>query len=346
MDVYGIPEVAIHNPADEDWLSLPRECVLQLHWHRTPSFLRLLEEAGFQVVTLMRHPLDILLSVLQFCQHDRSTLRWLDGEGGNERPIHGAMPGSQAFADYATGPRAATLLSVSLQWWQDPGACRVRFEDLIADPSGELDRIVQAMGVPPRQPPAKVANSTTMAGLRARFRAEHHFWQGRPGLWKALLTAPAAARIAHAHAAAFACGYSCDPDPDLTPAQADANWVNLVGSLVADKLYSMTRTTQRLADAHDAIEHLQEQIAYLDESLQQTQDRLNSACAELKEVREAHRAAAAELDNFRQLGPLALGIARTLHNLSRRHRTLSAGAKWAVWLVTSLAGIVSPLRRE
>jgi hypothetical protein len=41
--------------------------VLQLHWHRTPElFGRLLERHGFRVVSIARHPFDVLLSILQF----------------------------------------------------------------------------------------------------------------------------------------------------------------------------------------------------------------------------------------------------------------------------------------
>lgn len=341
-DVYEIPQLAIHNPADEDWATLPDECVIQIHWHRTPAFLRLLEEAGFRVITLLRHPLSVLLSILQFCPYEPATQRWLEGEGGNERPIYGAMPGSAAFAEYAVGPRAAALLSISVQWRTAPGACQVRYEDMVADPTGELERIGQAIGCSPRRPAAEATSLATMAGLRNRHRADHHFWQGRPDLWKMFLTARAAERIAQAHPDAFACGgYSCDADPDLTPGQADLNWVNLVGAQMADKLYNLTKTSRRLADAHGAVRELQqtvresqEQKAALEHALQQIQDDLRqsqdtvrSAQAELQDVRQAYREAAAELHHFHQLGPMPLRIAWKLRDLSHRYPALSAAAK-------------------
>src|SRR5437879_4423754 len=98
-DLYGIPATAVHSPDEVDWDRLPPECVLAAHWHRTPSFLERLREAGFKVIIPARHPLDVLVSILQFSLHDRSTLRWLEGENGNERSIYGAMPGSTAFLD-------------------------------------------------------------------------------------------------------------------------------------------------------------------------------------------------------------------------------------------------------
>jgi hypothetical protein len=345
-DAYELPEVAIHNPADVDWNTLPPDCVLQIHWHRTASFVRTLQEAGFRILTLVRHPLDVLLSILQFCQHDRSTLRWLDGENGNERPLYGAMPGSAAFAAYATGGRAAALLSVSTQWWQAPDVCRLRYEALVADPAGQLGGVAEALGAVPRRPLAEVVGRATVPELRVRFKVDHHFWQGRPGLWKTLLTAAAADRIARAQRDAFACGYACDPDPQLTPEQADAAWVGLAGYQVADKLYHCTRTAQRLADAQEALrqsQHHARQIqAERDATCAALWTDLNAGRQELHELRQVHQElcarhqeTAAELDHLRQLGPLPLAVAWKLRNLSHRYPSLSAAARSTLRRVAS-----------
>jgi hypothetical protein len=334
-DACKLAELAIHNPADADWNALPRDCVLQIHWHRTASFCRMLQTAGFRVVTLTRHPLDVLVSILQFCQHDRSTLRWLDGEKGDERPVYGAMPGSHAFAAYATGGRAAALLSVSLQWWHDPDVCRLRYEELVADPVGQLGRLLAGLGEPARRLLADVVGQATVPGLRRRFRADHHFWQGRPGLWKTLLPTAIAQRIAAAHPDAFACRYTCDPDPQLTPEQADANWVALAGRQVADKLHTLTCMTQQLAAAQEA--------------LRQAQTTLDATWAELQKLRQKHdelygrfHAASQELHWFHQLGPLPLAVALKLRNLSHRYRPLSAAAKGTLQRLAQWTGLARP----
>src|SRR6516225_8542331 len=41
---YEIPTIAVHNPRDLDWSTLPRDCILQMHWHPIPSFLARLEQ--------------------------------------------------------------------------------------------------------------------------------------------------------------------------------------------------------------------------------------------------------------------------------------------------------------
>src|SRR5439155_7461592 len=114
--LYDVPSLSVHNPADLDWEALPPQCVLGIHWHPVPPFLALLERHDFRAVALARHSLDVLVSVLHFALY-APTARWLEGEGGDERPIYGAMPRSSPFLEYAAGKRACALLYVSRDWW-------------------------------------------------------------------------------------------------------------------------------------------------------------------------------------------------------------------------------------
>ena len=92
---YCIPHLARHAMADADWAALPPEVVLQLHWRRTPDFVAKLNEHGFRVITVARHPLDVLISILHFCIYESESDQWLLGAGGSEAEIFGASwPGS------------------------------------------------------------------------------------------------------------------------------------------------------------------------------------------------------------------------------------------------------------
>jgi hypothetical protein len=285
MEAYAIPGFAVHRPDDLNWADLPEECVLQLHWRRTPALVRRLREEGFRVVCVTRHPVDILISILQFCLHDDSTLQWLNGEGGSERPIHGAMPGSAIFLEYGAGPRAAALMTVSREWTSAPECLRVRYEDLVADGEGQLKRIAEALGEPSRRLIAEVVERATIPKLRVRTDVAHHFWQGCPGLWRSLLISPAVERLAEAHHAYCAeLGYTCAADPLLTAAQADASWLALIWPHVAEKLRNY-RLNQELAEAQGQLR------------------RLEGECA-------------AAQDRLRGLGPTSLAIARWLAGLS------------------------------
>ena len=105
----------------------------------------------------------------------------------------------------------------------------MRYEELVADAPGELRRIASTLAEPTRRSAEAVAEGATIPKLAAKTGVCHHFWQGKPGLWKRVLTATAAERIALAQAPSFAeLRYVCDPDRELTTARANANWLALV----------------------------------------------------------------------------------------------------------------------
>jgi hypothetical protein len=219
---------ALHRPSDLGWRRLSPRLLLQLHWPPTHAFRARLARHRFRVITLARHPLDLLISVMRFSSHEPETAQWLNGRNGDESAIHGAAPMSKAFLDYAVGPRAAVLLGVGPRWWGRPGVHCIRYEDLVRDPIDTLEKLLAALGKPtnPDSLPQAI-----LAGSFHKLRADsdnQHFWKGQPGVWKKLLTADAATRIAAAHPRSFQdLGYDCDPDPALTAEEAQANWRQL-----------------------------------------------------------------------------------------------------------------------
>ena len=221
--LFGLEERSAHTPDSVDWEALPAGCVLQLHWPRTRAFARTLDRHGFRVLTLARHPLDILVSILQFSAREPATACWLDGAGGDERAIIGADPLSPAFRTYATGPRARALLDISPQWW-DRSLFALRYEDLVAGPERELARIVDAVGVAPVLAPGRVADVVTFDALQ-REAANGHFWQGRVCHWRELLPADVAADLARPHQKLLGTlHYTVDADRTLSPETARARW--------------------------------------------------------------------------------------------------------------------------
>jgi hypothetical protein len=244
-NIYQAATQAVHSPLEINWDKLPASCILQVHWHPEPSFLLHLEKAEFRVVVVARHPLDVLISILHFALYD-PTCRWLEGEGGNERPIFGAMPRSTAFLDYATGPRANALLSISQEWWSRPGCQTLHYEDLVAQPVDEMVRLVAALGTPPLKPVESAVEATTLAKLRKLTQNTNHFWQGQANLWKKFFTASEAASIAAIHASLFGqLGYRCEPDSELTAGAADANWLKLVWAPLTEELHDLRQFKDR-----------------------------------------------------------------------------------------------------
>jgi hypothetical protein len=303
--IYDLSSLSVHNPADVNWAELPTRCIIQIHWHPTPPFLEQLDTHRFHVLTLARHPLDVLLSILHFALYDSSTARWLEGENGSERSIFGAMPCSSAFLEYATGQRAGALLSVSREWAARPGVRTIRYEDLVRDPHGRMEQLAQELGMPASHAIDDAISAQSLANRRQTDKAHHyHYWQGKPGQWKHLLPATHARQIEGALREHFqALGYVCDPDPALDVRQADANWIELIWSGLAKDLQNV-------------------------EAACRERDRLRielgAAHADLEATRKSLALTQAELARFADLGPLAIAAVRRWHRLALRLPRLSA----------------------
>jgi hypothetical protein len=261
-DAYQVPGLPFHELSADDWRELPPECVLQIHWRKEPGFEAALRENGFRVLTVCRHPLDVLISILQFAIHEPATARWLQGRHGNESGIWGAMPRSRSFIEYAASPRAAELLAVTCDWWGQPGVVGVRYEDFVADPIRELTRLSAEYG-PLRVDPRAVCERSAMGKLPT---INSHHWQGRPGLWRTFLPAAEAQEIAAAIGPVLErLGYVCDPDSTLSPSEADRNWVQRAGPALRaglDRAMSGHRLELELARAES--ESLRQRIAELE----------------------------------------------------------------------------------
>ncbi|CAN5193319.1 hypothetical protein BH10PLA2_BH10PLA2_11310 [soil metagenome] len=259
--LYNAATVAVHSPIELDWESLPPDSILQIHWHPEPSFLARLDNGGFRVVVVARHPLDVLISILQFSLHE-PTARWLEGEAGNERPIFGAMPRSTAFLDYCIGARARALLSISLEWWSIPTCHTVKYENLVAQPIVELTRLTRALQVVPVTAIESAVAATTLQNMRVLTKNKNHFWQGQFNLWKKLLTAADAAYIHRVHADIFATiGYECDANVELDGSTADANWLRLVWAQLTEDLHTLRQFKQKTGLLESQAAALRQELA-------------------------------------------------------------------------------------
>jgi hypothetical protein len=283
--IYGIPELAVHQLDDAGFRELPAECILQLHAQRTPEFAATLARHRFRPLVLVRHPLDVLISILHYAVFDGRTDGWLMGSTGDETGIYGATPRSDAFLAYAAGPRAASLLGITGGWWHSAnaaattlpasgsdldrtlgmlGTLRLRYEDAVADPVRAMSELVARLGPPRVESPVEAAQATRLDRLRPQ-AANHHFWQGKPGHWRRFFTVAETARLAAALAPVTEpFGYQLDADPDLTPDAADANWVSCFGSelrtalgeLVASRL-ERPALVQAARERDEARQHLE-----------------------------------------------------------------------------------------
>jgi hypothetical protein len=183
LDLVGL--TAPH-PGDLDWLALPDRALIHLHWPRTPYLQSLLDKAGVQVVTIIRHPFDVMLSVLRFAQMTPATADWLWGEAGSENILLDADPTSPQFAQWAMSERAAALVDVSRSWAACRGVVSVRYESLIASPDEEFSTLLQALGVKEMHALAEAIERYSPA--RVNRIGFGHSWLASSGVWQELFT--------------------------------------------------------------------------------------------------------------------------------------------------------------
>jgi tetratricopeptide (TPR) repeat protein len=231
--MYDLPEIAVHTPREIVWESLPPKVILQIHWRDTDDFVSLLVENGFRPIVIARHPLDVLISILHFATYESQTARWLDGEAGSEISIINKSPLCSEFIDYAVGKRSAAILSISTAWWKRENTWQIRYENLVTDTAEALSKLNEQLGLKPARPILDVIPLNSIASLRTTC-ANNHFWQGKCGHWKHLLTAAAVARrIAISHQSVLnQLAYVCDADEKLTEEMAIATWNSLAVSAV------------------------------------------------------------------------------------------------------------------
>jgi hypothetical protein len=218
----GIAEVAQHTPAQIAWEQLDSQCLVAMHWEYSQAFLDFLGSQHFVPIVTVRHPLDVLVSILQFSQHEPATAMWLEGRCGDEGSLRDADPASPEFLQYGLSQRAAALLSVSVGWLPVARAV-IRYEDLVADTEGTLLRVLDALGESPRVSLEEVKGAFTLGRLREF--SKHHFWRGIPGLWREVVPVSYREAIFQRHRQVFeALGYDCECATGPTPEAARQRW--------------------------------------------------------------------------------------------------------------------------
>ncbi len=306
--LFGLDRFAANRPEELDWDRLPGRSVVQLHWQPDSELIDVLRRHDVTVVTPARHPLDVLISGLNYAFYTHQEGHCPGGGACLECPIVGRWPRSPEHLAYACGPSGCLLFSYSAAWWARPDTVRVRYEDLVAEPITALERLVATIGEPARVSFHEALRATGISVLKPQRESwQAHYWQGQAGLWRRLLPAPEAQAIAAAHAETFAAlGYACDADPDLDGPQADLNWVALQLDSTRENLGIVVAKHRQAA----------RELAHVEGQRNGLLEQLTQAHAEL-----------ARLAPLTEIGPRAMGLARGLTRLARRHPTLAAAGR-------------------
>jgi hypothetical protein len=309
-----------HRVDDVDWAALPERCVVQIHAMREEPFVGQLGSHGFRVVVLARHPLDVLISALNYEQYIANPCLWTDAAGCT-RSLRGATPQSAEFLEYALATHPGSLLSISPEWWAAPDVCRVRYEDLVQDTAGTLTNLAASLHLEPRRPIAEVVSELDINTIRAGYDVWHyHYWQGRPGLWRTLLPARLAHEIAAMQRPAFeTLGYVCDPDESLTATQAEATWCAIQLESVRQHL---SDERAKHVQTKDELEKVRDHLDRVHGILYNERIAMSNALAALDAARAEARLLEERLQEFERLSPRAVQLAKKLHDFAHGYRAI------------------------
>lgn len=222
--VLELDAFAIHYPGDLDWQRLPERAVVSLHWPRTAYLSALLSEADVKVVTITRHPFDVLLSVLRFAQTDPDTREWLWTRGGDEEGIVDVDPANPQFAEWAMSERASALLEVTSSWIAHRHAAIVNYEALVRSPEDEVRRLLARLSLQPIRPIKEAVELFTPETVN-RLVGQAHARTAATGSWQETLPTDLVdlLRVRYRHTLRKL-GMSATSGSGVDPADAAARW--------------------------------------------------------------------------------------------------------------------------
>lgn len=184
-EAYGLRVVEVSEFPDESSLHrLGTGWIAHQHFSPSERLLELFRQENVVVITVLRHPGDVLVSLRSFLgnldnafQRDDRAATMLD-DGENFGP---------AALEYVRNDFAAQV-NLSLLWWKT-GATPVRYESLRKDPLNTLRSLTPLLGpVPDSRLQAAIALSNIGRLRQKTGKTAFHFRAGRSGDWRKLLT--------------------------------------------------------------------------------------------------------------------------------------------------------------
>lgn len=175
--IYDLPVARLPAPFSPGaWDAAGARWVAHQHVPPTPSLLDWIGENAIAVITVLRHPGDVLVSLFHYA-------RWADtGEEIRALAQDGKIPGPQTI-EYVRSLRFARLLSLSAQW-RARDAIVVRYEELLEDPVGSLSRLTDEIWPVGRDRIECAAAACEIGQLRGlKGREDRHFRAGLAGQW-------------------------------------------------------------------------------------------------------------------------------------------------------------------
>ena len=205
------------------------------------SLIDYIDRAGFQKITVIRHPFDVLINLLLAANVDSETSTyWRDSALQTEKRLRNVMPRHPMFLEYAVSSRFKDLLAISSLWKKNVSTHSLTFEGLAYAPLRELERVVDCKRFTIEVPIAEIIDKKKKG--QPSPPSTLSFTSATSGVWRRLIPAIQAERLAsHLSIQMTDLGYESDPDIRLTADDADANWYKF---MAGEQIRPLTESLQ------------------------------------------------------------------------------------------------------
>ncbi len=165
----------------------------------------------YKVITILRNPMDVLLSAFRFCQNN-TNINWLHGKVFTVQTLpRGKDPTSKNFLNWACSEGSNVLLDVSSSWAKTADAT-IRYEDFIEDGPSAIMSLIACLDTGNEYPPqqVKAAVEDVQKNYLVNSRNEHR-WSSDKDNWYKFIPKEAVAKIYECHKDIFKqLGYELD----------------------------------------------------------------------------------------------------------------------------------------
>ncbi|HEY4334024.1 MAG TPA: hypothetical protein VGM78_15690 [Ilumatobacteraceae bacterium] len=190
----GHTGIAVHSPADIEWSRVPDRAVVQVHASVDEISEMVPADVNPRIVTMIRHPLDVLQSIRAYAPQEPETLYWLEGRSILDPE---ALADDRTFRRWARSEEAGRLLALSVEWARHPEAHPIRYEELVARPDEVVNELARFLDVSP------VINASELLAAERAQLPTRHITHGGPGA-RALFRPSDARALRRIHRAVFA----------------------------------------------------------------------------------------------------------------------------------------------
>lgn len=184
-DIMQIESYAVHKIDHLKYEDFEKDSIVQLHIS-SKNFLNAKPANIYsRVITIARHPFDVLISAFRFAQKEPQCSYWLNGKVFPEPIMYkNTNPSHKQFRKWAKSKKAKRALNVSVSWWEMADA-KLKYEELLSNTKLTITKLLKDLDldtISSEEHIEKVISEVTNNYLVGS--ENQHRWKGLAGNWK------------------------------------------------------------------------------------------------------------------------------------------------------------------